>query len=503
MTPTSPGTSPTLQADPPAPAAPLGFLNRFTVLKGSARELWLVFLAKLLVFAAYGVTNLTLVLWLSSDFGFSDQKALALVGAWSLSMTVFTVLVGSLTDALGLRKTFFLGIAVCIVARAVMAFTTLKWLALAGGLFPLALGEALSAPVLLAGVRRFSTTRQRSISFSIFYMMMNFGFLASGCVFDSLRHHLGEYGHPHLLGLTFSTYRVLLLVGLGLEICLLPVLAFIRKGVDATDNGLTITPELPKYPRENLWNSFRLTVRDAWNDTLRLFGGLIRQTGFYRLLAFLILIAFLKLIFMQMYYVFPKFGIRELGDGAPVGQLWNINSILVILLVPLIGVLTQRFSAYRMVTVGGLISAASVFIMTLPTAWFVPLANGLPGSLIGHWYLNLKGPIHPYYVMIVFYVVLLSFGEAFYSPRVYEYAAAIAPKGQEASYGALSYIPFLLAKLLIGTFSGTLLARYCPAHGERHSGTLWLFVALTATIAPIGLIALRRFIRVREVGRDD
>ena len=43
------------------------------------------------------------------------------------------------------------------------------------------------------------------------------------------------------------------------------------------------------------------------------------------------------------------------------------------------------------------------------------------------------------------------------------FASAIAPKGQEASYGALSYIPFLLAKLLIGTFSGALLVKYCPA----------------------------------------
>jgi hypothetical protein len=111
--------------------------------------------------------------------------------------------------------------------------------------------------------------------------------------------------------------------------------------------------------------------------------------------------------------------------------------------------------------------------------------------------------VNPYYVMIAVFVVLLSVGEAFYSPRVYEYAAAIAPKGQEASYGALSYVPFLLAKLLIGTFSGMLLVRYCPEHGARHPGTLWLILALTATIAPVGLIALRGYIRVHEAGRED
>jgi hypothetical protein len=105
--------------------------------------------------------------------------------------------------------------------------------------------------------------------------------------------------------------------------------------------------------------------------------------------------------------------------------------------------------------------------------------------------------------MIALFQVVLSFGEAFYSPRVYEYAAAIAPKGQEASYSALSYVPFLLAKVLVGTFSGFLLTNYCPETGPRHSATLWLFVALTASIAPIGLLAVRRYIRVHEAGREE
>ena len=53
--------------------------------------------------------------------------------------------------------------------------------------------------------------------------------------------------------------------------------------------------------------------------------------------------------------------------------------------------------------------------------------------------------------MAALYLIVFSIGEAFYSPRVYEYAAAIAPPGQEASYGALAYLPFLVGKLLVGT----------------------------------------------------
>jgi len=180
-----------------------------------------------------------------------------------------------------------------------------------------------------------------------------------------------------------------------------------------------------------------------------------------------------------------------------------MNSLLILVLAPVIGALTQRYSAYSMVVLGGLISSSSIFIMTMPPAWFEQMAAGVPGNVIGHWYLGLKGGVHPYYVMIALFVLVLSIGESFYSPRVYEYAAAIAPKGQEASYGALSYVPFLLAKLLIGIFSGESLMRYCPETGPRHPQTLWLIVAVCSLVAPVGLVTLRRFIRMHEVGRDD
>ena len=480
-----------------------GFFGKFTVLKGAQRELWLTFLIKLLIISAYSVTNKTLILWLSSDLGFNDQAAGALIGwVWAPAMTVFTLLAGSITDAVGLRRTFFLGAGICLVARAVMVFTTIKWLALAGGLFPLVIGEALGTPVLIAATRRYSTTRQRSISFSIIYMVMNVGYLIAARIFDYVRQTLGEHGHLSVFGSDVSTYRTLFLVSFGFELLLFPSIYFLRRGAEATDEGVKFDAEPVRYATDVFWERVWLTVRDAARDTVSLFKRLLSQSGFYRLLAFLLLIGFLKLIFLQMDYVFPKFGIRELGDGAPIGPLSAINYLLIIALVPVVGALTQQFSAYRMVVVGGAICAASVFIMALPTGWFQGLASGGIGQWLGHSYLGVKGGIHPYYVMIALYIAIFSVGEAFYSPRVYEYAAAIAPRGQEASYGALSYIPFLIGKLLVGT-GGWLLAAFCPEHGPRHSGTMWLIFALAASVAPIGLFGLRRYIRVPEAGRQD
>ena len=478
-----------------------GFLAKFTVLKGAQRELWLTFLIKFLIYTAYSVTNKTMVLWLSKDLGFSDQAAGALVGwVWAPAMTVFTLLAGSVTDAIGLRRTFFVGVAICTVARSVMVVTTTPWLALACGVLPLAVGEALGTPVLLAATRRYSTVAQRSISFSIIYAVMNIGYVAAGYIFDYLRQLNLRVS---LFGFEPSTYQQLFIVSLLFEIVLFPVIYFLRRGAEGTNGG----PVIDESSRDRgtapaFWNGIGQTVRQSAIDTAQLFRRLIGQSAFYRLLAFFLFIGFLKAIFLQMDYVFPKWGIRELGLNAPVGKLSAINAIIIIFLVPIVGALTQKFAAYRMVVIGGAICAAGVFIMALPTQWFQLAADSVIGQWLGRGYLGVHGSLHPYYIMAALYLIVFSIGEAFYSPRVYEYAAAIAPKGQEASYGSLAYLPFLVGKVLVGA-GGWLLAAFCPEEGPRRSGTMWLIFALAASVAPIGLVVFRRYIRIPEAGRQD
>jgi len=478
---------------------PRGFIAKFTVLKGAQRELWLTFLIKFFIYTAYSVTNKTMVLWFSKDLGFNDQAAGALVGwVWAPAMTIFTLLAGSITDAIGLRRTFFLGVAICTVARSVMVISTVPSLALACGVLPLAIGEALGTPVLLAATRRYSTTAQRSMAFSIIYAVMNVGYFASGWIFDYVR-QLNL--HVSLFGFEPTSYQQLFMVSLMFEIVLFPVIYFIRRGAEANNGG----PVIDESSRDHgtapaFWTGIGQTVRKSATDTAHLFRRLISQSAFYRLLVFFLFIGFLKAIFLQMDYVFPKWGIRELGLYAPVGKISAINAVIIIFLAPVVGALTQKYAAYRMVVVGGVICAAGVFIMALPTEWFQSATMSGIGQWLGHGYLGVRGSIHPYYIMAALYLIVFSVGEAFYSPRVYEYAAAIAPKGQEASYGSLAYLPFLVGKILVGA-GGWLLAAFCPEHGPRRSATMWFIFALAASVAPIGLVALRRYIRVPEAGR--
>ena len=139
--------------------------------------------------------------------------------------------------------------------------------------------------------------------------------------------------------------------------------------------------------------------------------------------------------------------------------------------------------------------------LALPPAMFDGITAGPVGQWIGRTYLEMKGDIHPYLVMILFWQIVFSFGEAFYSPRVYEYAVSIAPKGQEASYASLSAVPLLMGKAINSAAFAGLLTAYCPAEGPRDPGKMWLIAGCLVLVAPVALLLLRRFIRVPEEGR--
>ena len=468
------------------------FISKFTVLHGAVRELWIIYVTKVLEILAYGMMSSTIVLWLSSDLGYSDSQAGYMIAVWSTIISLFTVLVGSLTDSVGIRKSFLMGFGVCLVSRAFMTFSTSKWIVIPFGLMLLAVGLALMVPVMTAAVKRYTNAAQRSMAFSMYYVLMNVGFAIAGWVFDFVRRSLGETG-GYTLPFLFSIPG-LVVTYFGL-----------REGVEVSDEGeVTVTPEKKKYEGHSAWAALCLMCKDTLKDTVRIFIAVWKHPSFYRFMIFLTLVVGVRLVFYHMHYTFPKYGIRELGPGAPIGQLFSVlNPVMIVLLVPLVGALTQKISAYRMICVGSVITALSVFFLAVPTPWFAGLADGWLGHLVAHRWLGVEGAVNPMYVSITLMVATLSVGEALWSPRLYEYTAAIAPKGQEASYMALSILPYFGAKFVVGMFSGLLLETYCPAQGARNSEMMWLIIALVTLLSPMGLILFRKYIQVHEAGRAE
>ena len=94
-------------------------------------------------------------------------------------------------------------------------------------------------------------------------------------------------------------------------------------------------------------------------------------------------------------------------------------------------------------------------------------------------------------------IAVLTVGEALWSPRLYEYNVAIAPRGQEATYVGLAKLPFFLAKLIVTPMSGWLLTNYCPADGPRDPTMLWAIVGATTLAGPLGMWLMQGWIRER------
>ncbi len=475
------------------------------MLRGAPREIGFIFGLKVLSVTAYKILNFVLSMWLIHDLGFDSAQAGGVIMVWGFFMTAATLVSGSLTDVLGLRRTLLIGVSLCVLTRLVMATSGDVWVSLVCGLFPLAVGEALCTPVLVAAMRLYSKPSQRSIAFSLFYGLMNFGFMFGYFISDGVMKRVSDGGLQSLAfaGIELSPFGWLIVVSLLVDLLMFALIPTLRPGVQMTEDGYVALPaqEVHVFPEgTGLAGRIRLSVVHAAKDVLRTLMELVRTDGFAKLLVFLLMIGLLKIVFNLMDYVLNPFVTREIGADAvsKVGRLNATNSILILVLAPLVGMLTRRYASYAMVIWGGFITAASFVFMAVPSAWFAGVAAGGLGDAVGRHYLGIVGEVHPYFVMIFLWQVVFSLGEAFYSPRVYEYAASIAPPGKEASYSSLSYIPLLIGKISTGLAFTALLDRYCPEQGVRQPGMMWLIIGLMVLVAPVGLLVLRRFIRVEE-----
>lgn len=457
-------------------------------LRGAPSGLWVTFGLKLLSVTGYKITMVVMVSYLMKDCGMSDSNAQLGYMLLGIMMSCCTLLAGSITDAIGLRRTLAIGVTIAVLARVIMISVSQPWLALIAGLIPVAVGEALCTPVLVAATRKFTTPEQRSVAFSVFYALLNLGFMGGYFIFDGIKQGGGGGSTIHLFGGDHSIQRVLFAVSAGIELFMLPTLLLMReRGLGAEDKP-----------------AGKLTVRSAVSESARLFSMLWKHPGFHRLLVFLAVIGLLKIVFSIMDGVLPTFLERELGveGGKRAGRANAVNSVLILILAPIVGILTRKLPAYPMVIFGGFITALSFIFLVLPQPVFQGLADGPLGQWVIRGYFNWQGAAHPLFLTVVLWQVVFSIGESFYSPRVYEYAVSIAPKGQEASYAALSAVPLLMGKISTSAMFAWLLTRYCPADGPRDTVTMWSIVGGLVLMAPLLLLVLRPFIRMREEGKE-
>ena len=467
------------------------------------RELYLILFTKIVEFSAYAAALLAFVLYLHHDVGLSDVAAGSYIGTWSVAVAGVTLLVGAVCDAIGIKRTLLIGCFALLFARFFLPLLNDLALVTVLGFIPLAFGIAITGPVLLVGVKRYTTAAGATLAFGLLYTMINLGWAIGGWIFDFVRGTYGDFSVVTTLPLVgeLSVYQLIFAVGFAFTVPNLIAVSLMRANVEMTEGGIRFDAEGPSRARSSV-AAIGTQMTSALRDTIAILRSVVRERRFWIFLSLLGILVFVRLIHYHFIFTFPTYGIRLFGEGAKVGNLYAVlNPLMIVFLTPLFAVMTARVSSYKMLICGSGISVLSIGIATLPPELFAPLVNTGFGELVYSRWLDVpEGQWDPFYLVLVIFISVYSVGEAFWGARVLQFTAELAPLGREGSYIALSYLPFFVAQIFVGPMSGLLLATYMP---EGHSSypdhyMVWVWIGVMAILTPLGMLLFGRLFRRAE-----
>ena len=344
------------------------------------------------------------------------------------------------------------------------------------------------------GIRRYTNEHSRGFAFGLFYVVMNVAALFSGPAVDVLTiWYKGDVDVTNMDEVveeqeeqqqswaskewSLTSYRAILLTGVLANVIACAVTLTVREiKVDDSSHLNTISGRNsnnhPASPLEEgpVGVSNFVPTRGSPLQILR---ETIQTKSFWRFLFVCLITVNIRMIFRHLDATLPKYMLREFGENVPKGTIYAINPALIIILVPLVTAATTAVDPLVMIHYGSYISAGSVF--------FLALSTSIPACIL--------------------FVIVLSIGEAVWSPRLNDYTMSVVEEGREGTFMALSSAPLFLAQLPVGFMSGHLLEEYCPEEGERHSKTMWLIIGLTTAMSPILMTVFWGYISKR--GDDD
>lgn len=454
------------------------YFRDFKVLKQTTREYWALQGINVLDSIAYFAMFNIVVVMLSEDYGFSDKGAGLVFTPFTLLTTISLFFAGLFSDWFGIRRSIAIaqiGLTVsraAVVGAVFMPEGTLRNVVVVVSLMFMAPFMSMMQTVYQAGNKRFTTKASRGAGFNLWYMAMNIGAAGGGFVVDIF------YLNLHLPRFQLMTMGAVL----GLINILLGIM-LIRRTDQIYGEG-----EEPETEDANV--NADGERKNPWELTKAVLSNKI----FWRFTVLITLLIGVRSVFLYLALLHPKFWLRVIGPDAQIGTLQALNPVLIIIgLIVLIPIL-NKFNVYKMLVTGALITSSSLFFIALPP--FGPFADMEVGRYT--------------YITSIIFLLVLTLGELIWSPRLQEYTAAIAPKGQEGTYLGLSMVPYFLAKTIISPASGYMLERWCPKGiGERlNQGSvsywdspyaMWLILGMVALVGTIFAIIFKDWFNPKDV----
>lgn len=112
------------------------------------RDLYIIFLLKVLESYSYFSMSRVLTLYLTEELGTPDLEAGTLYGLWGTLLVLWGFVLGPAIDSMGVKRSLLLCMLLNLCSRAVMAVTRSRAVFLAMLCVPSALAGALGVPVM-------------------------------------------------------------------------------------------------------------------------------------------------------------------------------------------------------------------------------------------------------------------------------------------------------------------------------------------------------------------
>jgi MFS family permease len=424
----------------------VAYFKDFGILRETRKDYWGIQIVNFLDCTFYFAMLTIGTLFLSHDLGLTDKEAGRVFTIFTAAVTILLTFSGMICDWLGIRKALRLSLWSMLILRAAMVVVGLMPALPHRGLVAMAL-LALMAPatagiqtIFQAATQRFTTKKSRSAGFNLWYLIMNIGAMLGGAAVDVVR-----------LGLKVPNAHIFTMGAILAVLSLIVGETLVRK------------EEQLRGPDEGPESAEDKPVRKKPLEILR---DVFHEPALFRLIVLIALILGVRAVYVYLYMLMPKYWERTIGPDAAIGVLNMINPFGIIAGLILFIPLANKFKVFNLLVFGAMVSALSLFPMALP------------------WQIYGMGIAKAHYLMAILCMIILTVGEVLWSPKLYEYTAAIAPKGQEGTYLGLSMIPWFLAKSIVSWFSGDWLTRWCPEKVMVNGATVPLQQAMIQNQLP-------------------
>jgi POT family proton-dependent oligopeptide transporter len=430
----------------------------FIDLVHASRALWGINLSYLLEGLTYfGVVGL-LAIYFNNYVGLNDIQADGMVGFLTAGITLAMLFLGATVDLIGARKAILISLAAMMVGRILLAagpaitgtqgmWSSAHWVAI-GGILGIVLGYGIYQPACYAAVRFFTPEKAAAMGYAMLYALMNLGGFLPGLISPPVRKAYGITG-------VFWVYVALTLVG----IIIIAVILTKKAMRDAmAQSGWS---EEKKEPVEEKKSIKEQAVYYIKNFPIR----------DYRFMFFIFALIPVQTLFAHNWLTLPQYFSRAFTGvvSSNFEFFVNFNPILIFILTPMVAALTTKSSTYTMMIVGTFVMASPTFILAF------------------------AGPN----IYAVFaYLIIMTIGEAMWSPRFLQWVAEIAPKNMTGIYMGIGQFPWFLTKVITSLYSGWFLMHFCPEGvppQQLHTQTMWFIYGLIAILTPVGLWLARRW----------